>query len=510
MSDTQQAPATAAAGDAPPEKGSSGVLGGRYRWIVMAVVLGGSYLFVLDLTVLGVALPAIADDLAGGSPLGIDWVITAYVVAIGVVQPATGWMADRWGKKHVYLGALATFTGGSLLAGLAPNLELLVAFRVLQGLGGGVMQPVGMAMIYEHAPAERRGNALGIWGVAIMAAPALGPPLGGWLTTAFSWRWIFLINLPLGAAVLAAGWRLLREIGFKERRSLDWRGWLLAGAGVFAVVLASRQSSEWGVTAPVTLVTMAAGLILLGILVFRSLGRDNPIIEFEMFSFSTFSISITLVCLLRVAQFARLTFLPVELQVVRGLSPDRVGLLLAPGAIGVAATMWLGGWLTDRIGARVPVATGLTIVGVGTWMLARLTPTTPESHIVGILVFTGIGTGLSIMPNSVAAMNSLPTRFIAQAAAVRSVARELATAVGTAGLAAFLVVHLGAIAPDATSAAEVSAAQAAYNNVFLITLGFLAATWALAFFLPGKALTKEHQAARAAEQQQLLGSDEAI
>lgn len=482
---------------------------GRYPWIAMAVVLTGSYMVVLDTTVLGVALAQIAEDLQTSSAFGVDWVVTAYLVAVGITQPATGWMADRWGKKHLYVAALLFFTLGSGLSTVAPTLWTLIGARVVQGLGGGAMMPVGMAMIYELFPPNRRGTALGIWGVAIMAAPALGPPVGGWLVTNASWRWIFFVNLPIGALALFLAVRLLRDIGFREERPLDIRGWMLASIGIVGIVIVSRQASDWGWGSPVTLLLFAAGIAVLAWLVRRSLRHAHPIIDFRMFAVPTFSLTIALVALMIITQFARLTFLPVELQVVRGLTAQEVGLILAPGAIGVATTMPLGGWLADRIGSRVPVAVGVLVMTGSTWFIAHLRPDTPKSHLVAILVVSGVGTGLAIMPSTVAAMNALPTRFVAQAAAVRSLNQRVAAALGTAALAAFIAAQLGVVAPESLDAAGRVEAQDVYNQVFLIATGILVAVFVLALFLPGRKRMRQFQEYRADEHREVLGSVEA-
>ena len=475
---------------------------GRPPWMSLLVILGGSYMFVLDTTVLGVALPDIGREFGAGEGIGIDWVVTAYLVSVGSVQPATGWLADRFGKRKVYVTALAAFTFGSVLAGLAPSMELLIVARVLQGLSGGAMQPTGMAMVYELFPAERRGTALGIWGVAIMAAPALGPPLGGWVTTAASWRWIFLINLPIGLIALLLAKRHLRETGFVDReRPLHWQAWVLAAAGILTVVMASRQLPEWGPTSPATLVVFAVGIALLVTLVRTSLRQEAPLIEFRIFRVRTFSVSVLIVALLTMTQFGRLTFLPVQLQLIRGLGADEVGLLLAPAAIGVAVMMPIGGWLADRIGSRLPVFVGLSVYASSTWWLGHLTPTTPERDIVLWLVVAGVGLGLTLTPNNVTAMNSLPSRFVAQAAAVKAVNRQVFGAMGTAVFAAMLVATLGTVSPESlVGLPPIDEVQASYNRVFIGSFWMQVVAAVLALALPGRRGALADQAARRAEE----------
>ena len=182
--------------------------GGRYKWVAMSVIFVGTFMVILDTTIVNVALPQIG--IALDDTDGIEWVVTAYLLAVGVGLPATGWLADRFGRKQIFVTSLSIFTLASLGAALAPSLPVLVAIRVLQGLGGGAMMPVGMAMIYELFPPDRRGAALGIWGVAAMAGPAFGPVIGGYLVTEVSWHWLFLVNVPIGVGAIALAVWLLR------------------------------------------------------------------------------------------------------------------------------------------------------------------------------------------------------------------------------------------------------------------------------------------------------------
>jgi EmrB/QacA subfamily drug resistance transporter len=445
---------------------------------------------------MGVALPAIARDLgATGRGIDVDWVITSFLLGVVLVQPATGWLADTFGRKRVYVASLVLFAVGAAIGAAAPSMLLLVAGRLVQGVGAGALMPVGMATIYDLFPADRRGTALGVWGVAIMAAPAVGPPLGGWLVTYSSWRWVFLAFVVVASAAAVLAVRLLEDVGHQERRRLDLVGWVLAGTAVTLIIVGTRQAA--GADSGSTAVAMGlVGAVVGAFLVWRSLRRPHPIIEFRMFATPTFSIAMVVVALLTMAQFARLNFLPVELQVVRGLDAQQVGLLLAPAALGVALTMPLSGWLADRVGARLPVVTGLLIVAASMWQLAHLTPEVSDRRVVVILVIQGLGTGLAMIPGTVAAMNSLPGRFVAQATAVNSLNRQLAGAVSVAVLAAVLVGELGAVAPVNPDVAE---AQAAYNGIFLVAFWVIVATVVAALFLPGRRRMREHQADRARE-----------
>jgi multidrug resistance protein len=263
------AEAVPAAGGAAPEEITE-----RYRWIALGIVVIGTFMVILDTTIVTVALDPIGKDL--GSVNGVEWIITAYLLAVGIVQPATGWLADRIGRKPVFLGAMVLFASGSLACAVSPSLGMVIFFRVIQGLGGGAMVPVGMAIIYEVFPSDRRGTAMGVWGIAAMAGPAIGPALGGWLVTAFDWRWLFLINVPIGAIGTVLGIRLLKSFGYREHRPLDWTGAVVATLGVTAVLLALSEGAAWGWGSARTVGLAAAGVVLLAVFSWWGGGRPPP------------------------------------------------------------------------------------------------------------------------------------------------------------------------------------------------------------------------------------------
>lgn len=478
----------------------------RYPWVAMGVVLIGTFMVILDTSIVNVALPQISIELE--SREGVEWVVTAYLLALALATPASGWLADTFGRKNVFITALAVFTTGSLLAALAPNLGFLVGFRALQGLGGGALMPVGLATIYELFPPERRGTALGVWGVAAMSAPALGPVIGGSIATSVSWRWLFLVNVPVGVVGLVAASRWLRETGYRLVRRFDALGLALVGVGLALVLLGSTGAPDRGWGAPSTLALLLVGTFLCVAFVLHVLRTDHPLIDVRMFRVSTFSLSITIISLVTIMQYGRLVFIPLQLQTLRGFTPLRVGVLLVPSAIGAAITMPLGGRLADRIGARIPVLIGTAILSVAAWMLAHLRIDTHELTIAAIIGFQGFGIGLAMMPNTVAGLNSLPHTFVAQSAAVRNMIRQLAGAVGVAVLATVVASRLPPGAPGDLGADGIRDAQAAYNTVFLIgcvatVLGFL-----LALFLPGGERTRAMHAARARELEEIETFDE--
>jgi DHA2 family multidrug resistance protein len=467
----------------------------RYRWVAMGVILIGTFMVILDTSIVNVALPEIGADFHSVS--AVDWIVTSYLLAVGVSIMATGWLADHFGKRNVFVVSLAIFTIGSLLCTIAPSLTLLVVARVVQGLGGGALMPLGMAMIYELFEPQDRGMALGIWGVAAMAAPAVGPVLGGFLVTTVDWRALFLINVPIGMVGVPAAAKLLRDIGARDSRPLDLMGLVTSAVGLVLVLLALSEAPTWGWGSVPFVTAMIVGTALLGYWVVRSLHIRAPLIELRMFAIPAFTLTMVIVWLVTISQFARLVFIPLEFETLRGSSALSVGLMLTPAALGVAMTMPIGGRLADRIGARVPVTIGLAITAFSFWPLGHLDVDTRPEAVATWLFIGGFGVGLSMMPNTVIAMNSVHGKYVAQASAVRSLNRQVAASLGTAILASILASHIGEIGSHAGK--PTPHAIAGYNDLFLIAMYITIVACVCALWLPGKLAARALQEERRRE-----------
>lgn len=468
-----------------------------YPWVAMGVFLIGSYMVILDITIVNVALPQIGIDL--GESEGIEWVVTAYLLAIGISQPATAWAADRFGRKLIFTLSLALFAAGSLLAALSPDLNYLIAFRILQGAGGGAMMPVGLAMIYELFPPDKRGTALGIWGLSAMAAPAVGPVLGGYIVTAADWRWLFLVNVPIGVVGVIAGVALLRDVGFREKRPFDLLGFTLAAGGLVSLLLAFSESNQWGWGSPQILSLLTAGTALLITFVLHALRTEHPLIQVRMFAVPTFSLTIVIIWMLSLMLYSRLVFIPLQLQTLRDMTAFEVGLLLTPSAICAMIASPIAGRLTDKIGPRYPILAGIISGAFGAWFLGHLSLDTSVWVIAFFVALQGFGMGLAMTPNTVAAMASVRDRFAAQAATVRSLNMQVAASFGIAILSTIVVSQIGVVSAVGFTGERAQQAQDAYNSVFLVALGVLLAGLVLTLFLPGRAGMRSIQQQRSAE-----------
>lgn len=468
-----------------------------YPWVAMGVFLIGSYMVILDVTIVNVALPQIAIDL--GREEGIEWVVTAYLIAIGIAQPATAWAADRFGRKRIFTISIFLFGLGSLLSALSPNLDYLIFFRILQGAGGGAMMPVGLAMIYELFPPDKRGTALGIWGLSAMAAPAVGPTLGGYIVTVADWRWLFFINVPIGVVGVIAAVMLLRDFGFREKRPFDLLGFTLASGGLVSLLLAFSESNEWGWGSPQIVGLIVLGATLLSTFVWHALRVQHPLIDVRMFAVPTFSITIVIIWVTSLMLYSRLVFIPLQLETLRDMTAFKVGLILTPSAIAAMIASPLAGRLTDKIGPRYPILAGMISGAFGAWFLGHLALDTSVYVIAFFVALQGFGMGLAMTPNTVAAMASVRDRFAAQAATVRSLNMQVAASFGVAILSTIVVSQIGVVSAHGLTGADAQEAQNAYNSVFLIAMGILIAGIALALFLPGRSGMRSIQQQRSAE-----------
>lgn len=458
-----------------------GARDGRYRWVALAVIVSGTFVVVLDTSVVNVALPQIATDF--GSLQGVEWIVTSYLLGVAVTMTMSGWLADRFGRKYVFITSLLVFGVGSMLCTVAPTTTALVAARVIQGFGGGLLFPVGMAIVYELFEPHERGRALGMWGIAALVGPGLGPIIGGYLATAWSWRWLFLINVPIVIITTYLSARLLRETRTPARHPFDLRGLLLAASGLTLLLLGLSEGETWGWNATATLVCLVGGAGLLTTFVLHALRVERPIIGVRLLGQPVFARSTIVICLVTAAQYARLVFVPLELQTVRGIDAFDVGLLLTPAAIGMGITTQIGGRLVDRIGAKVPVSVGATMLALSTIPLMWINNSMPLWQISAVLFVAGLGNGLIMMPSTVAGMNSVHGSDVADASAWRSLSRQIAAAIAVAMLTALLYMGMGgAETLEAGDVAAYTGFKWVYAVTTIATFGAALTGW----FLPGK------------------------
>jgi EmrB/QacA subfamily drug resistance transporter len=410
----------------------------RHVLMVAAVVVLGAIMTVLDATIVSVAIATLSRDF--GSPLStIQWVITGYVLALTAVIPLTGWAADRFGGKRLWMFSVALFVGGSVLCGLAWSAGSLIFFRVLQGLGGGMVAPAGMTLVAQAAGPKRMGRAMSVVGVPMMLGPVAGPVLGGVLISTVSWRWIFFVNVPIGLITLLWSWRVMEDSPGRPSERLDVTGLLLLSPGLAALVYGvSALSSSGGLNSPGVLIGWFGGLAMLVLFVALALRADKPLLDLRYFANRTFSAAGAIQALLGATLHGSMLLLPLYYQVVRGESPLTAGLLLVPQGIGAALSMTITGRVVDKGKGRTVVLAGLPVMVAG--FVAYTQSSTDTSYLVmsASLFVIGIGTGCLMAPVMSAAYQSVDRAAIPRATSTLSITQRVGGAIGTALFAVIL------------------------------------------------------------------------
>ena len=422
---------------------------------VAIVVILGAIMSVLDTTIVNVALHDLSIDLHS-SLSGIQWVVTGYLLSLAAVIPVTGWAVRRYSARRLYLIALVVFTVGSALCALAANSGELIAFRVLQGVGGGMLTPIGQMILVKAAGPRNLPKVMSLIGIPIVLAPVFGPTLGGLLLQSVGWQWIFMINVPVGALALTLAWRLLPHdsAGTDQAGRLDVIGLGLAAAGVVGLTYGLSESATAGtLVSSSVLVPALGGLALLGLFVARSLRIERPLLDLNLFANPAFRAASIVTFCLGAALFGAMILMPLYFQTIRGEDAIQTGLLLIPQGIGGGLGMFLSGRLTERLGAGRTSFLGAMILAAATIPFVLVTATTPYATIGTAMIFRGIGIGLSIMPAMTAAFSVLPREKVNDASPQLTVLQRVGGSLGTAIFAVVL--------QSQTSGAHTAAAAAA-------------------------------------------------
>jgi EmrB/QacA subfamily drug resistance transporter len=443
---------------------------------LLAVIIG-MIMVILDSTVVNVAIPKLVDYFNTDLKT-IQWTVTGYTLALSAVIPLAGWMTDKFGAKRIFLITIALFTIGSVLCALAQSPMQLIIFRIIQGLGGGMVSPIGMAMVFRLAPPDKRGAVMGVLGVPMLLAPALGPVLSGWLVDYVSWHWIFLINLPIGIIGLFVGMKFLPITEKHEAPHLDIIGMLIAPIA-FAMLAygVSEGGTSWTSTSTITGLTVGGAALI--IFIFVELRQKQPLLELRVFRSSDFTRGILLAWLAQVALFGSMILTPLYLQQVRGYTALETGLILLPQALASGIFMPIGGRLFDKIGARPLAFTGLGIISAGLFLLSQITVDTSLGMVLFSLFMIGAGMGLTMMPVNTHVLNAAPRNLVSRVTPLTTAAQQVVVSFAVAGLTGYLTsqvnTHMKEVAKGVSPA---EALTSGFGDTY-----FLAACLAVAGFV---------------------------
>lgn len=408
----------------------------KIDWSPIIVVILGSFMAFLNSSVVNVAIPKMM-VVFGASQDSIQWVLTGYMLALGIIMPVSGYLGDTFGYKRIFIISLIIFTIGSFLSGFAWSVNSLIAFRVVQALGGGLMSPIGMALIYKVVPREKIGLVMGVFGISAMAAPAIGPTLGGYLVEYVTWRTIFYLNVPIGIFNIFLALKNLEESELIRGKVIDKWGILLSSSGFFCLLMALSKGYSKGWSSPFIVGLFFAALVTLSVFVYVELNHPEPILDLRLFKNLIFTMSLVITSIISIGMFGIIYLIPVYMQNVLGYSAMQSGMITFPSAVVSGIMMPISGKIFDKYGARGISMFGLAIFTFSTYMMHDFNLVTPLSMIVIILIIRGASMGLVNMPAATAGMNTVPNHLIGRASAMSNVIRQVA---GSFGIAVFTTV----------------------------------------------------------------------
>ena len=409
----------------------------EYKWLVAIAFVAGMFMDIMDTTIVNVALPTLGQtfDVGDGT---FEWVVTGYLLSLAIWIPASGWIGDHFGTKKTFLFALVVFTVGSALCGAAWSIRSLIAFRLLQGVGGGMLTPVGTSMLFRAFPPSERARASAVLTVPTAIAPALGPVLGGWLVDHASWRWIFYVNVSVGIAAFVFAWLFLREHTEPGAGRFDFGGFVCSGAGLALVLYALSEGPTYGWTSPRVLATGIVGILLLILLVKIELGRRNPLLHLRLFRDRMFRYGILSMFTAFSVLFGVLFLLPLFLQQLRGLSAFAAGLTTFPQAIGMVLMVQVSSRLYPYLGPRRMLAIGLAGLCLTSALFLLVDLNTSLWYIRGIMFLRGVVMSFALVASQTATFSSINSEETGRASALFNTNRQVAASVGVAVLTTVL------------------------------------------------------------------------
>jgi DHA2 family multidrug resistance protein len=445
-------------------------------WVTAISVMAGTFMVVLDSTVVNVSLPHIAGSLSATVEES-TWALTTYLAANAVILPITGWLANFFGRKRLLIVAVSGFTAASIMCGLAPSLHVLILWRAIQGLTGGVMQPLSQAVLLEAFPPRERGKAMGFWGLGIVAAPIFGPVIGGWLTDQWSWRWVFYINIPVGVVAVTLISIFIFDPPYIRRGSARIDYWgiglLTVGVGALQIGLDRGQEEDWFSSGLITVLLAVAAACLVA-LIAHELTVRHPVVDLGVFKERTFASGVALITLVGFVLYGSLVLLPILLQTLMGYSAFKAGVAMAPRGIGSALAMPIAGLLTARIDPRKLLGGGLATGAASLMWLASLNSNAGYWDLFWPQFVQGIAFGLLFVPLTTITMDPIPKEAMGNATSLYNVMRNIGASTGIALIQTFVArqqqLHIARLAEHVNP----------YDNATVLLLARLKAAFAAA------------------------------
>ncbi|MFD1021110.1 MDR family MFS transporter [Thalassobacillus hwangdonensis] len=454
------------------------------KWLVVVSVLFGTFTVILNNSMLNPTLPRFM-EIFEADAVAVGWMLTIFMVAMGMTMPVTGYMGDRFGKKKVYVTGLAILIIGSICGALSQTLSMIIISRAIQGIAGGLMMPIAMALIFNAFPRHERGMAVGVYGVAAMVAPAIGPTVGGVIIQYFDWQWLFLFNIPFGLIGLIFSSKYLKRTETNPEIKFDYIGFAIVTSGIGAILFAlGRGNTLEALTSPSNLALIIGGIAALVVFVFFERKQEQPLLELSVFRVPTYTVSILVTSAASIGLFSGIFLLPLLIQNVYGLSEIMTGLLFLPAAAASGIFMTIGGRILDRKGPKYVVPPGLAIMGIATLGLSFLKLSTPYWWIMVLNTVRGLGMGMGNMPATTSGMNAIPDDLVAQGSAMNNILRQVSSSLGIVFFSIYYEVRRAQVA--ATPGIDMQAATLqTLNEAFLVSAVILLLVVPFSFILKG-------------------------
>ncbi|MGG1400727.1 DHA2 family efflux MFS transporter permease subunit [Bacillus salipaludis] len=426
------------------DKGNSGT--GK----VLVALMLGAFVAILNQTLLNVAIPHIMNDL-GVSANTVQWLSTGYMLVNGIAIPVTAFLIEKFGTRKLFISAILLFTLGSLVCSLSANFSMLMIGRIIQASGAGIIMPLLMTVFFALFPPEKRGKAMGIMGIVMIFAPAIGPTLSGWLIGHYSWRLLFDIVIPIGVLDLILSFLWMKDVTKITNPKFDFPGFLFSTLGFGFLLYGFSEAGNDGWDSGTVIGSLAVGIISLVAFVWRELTADKPMLDLRVFKYDIFALTTIISMIVNMAMFGAMILLPIYLQNIRGYTALESGLLMLPGAIVMGIMSPISGALFDKIGARWLAVIGLAITVITTWQFTSLSMTTSYGHILFLYVMRMFGMSFIMMTVMTEGLNQLPRHLGAHGTAASNTARQVAGSIGTALLVTVMSTRQGAHYGDFTN-----------------------------------------------------------
>ncbi|SER21732.1 MDR family MFS transporter [Piscibacillus halophilus] len=456
---------------------------------MVAIMLVGAFFAILNETLLATALPTIMDDF-GITENKVQWLTTAFLLTNGVMIPISAFLIERFSTRKIFFTAISVFILGTFIASISHTFELLLAARVVQAAGSGIMLPLLMTVTLTIFPKEKRGTAMGFAGLVISFAPAIGPTLSGWLLEYFSWRGLFYVVLPIAITALIFAFYVVQNVTRVTKPKIDIISIILSSFGFGGLLFGFSSAGENGWGSPIVLISIIAGAIIIALFVWRQLKMKTPMLEFRVFKFPIFSISLIITMIVLMAMIGAETLLPLYMQNVRGFTPFESGLMLLPGAIVMGIMSPITGRLFDSLGARKLAIPGLLIVSITTFLFTNLSMDTSFVYLTVIYAIRMFGLSLAMMPVMTNGLNQLPLEWNAHGSAMANTLQQVSASIGTAILVTVMTTTTSHFEPNTDQLQGLSQAEivdqaliSGYNMAFVVATVLSFVGMLLAFLL---------------------------